>query len=346
MIACLLDGSSIRAETSKIAFWERAPHGANMFSENPDSDFDRAFKSGIRLVRFGAVGANNDFRFLVKGELPNDEWDLSVKNLERLKNSVRRAKIHGLRVVISLAHLPGRSHEFRKRDFRIWQEAKYQTEFINAWSLIADTLKDMDAVVGYDLMNEPYLPKASSSNSPLIALYQKTIKAIRSVDPKTPIILESPDMASAEEVPSMMAIDDRAVIYSFHYYEPFPYFSPPLNQGKWIYPGMIPSSEDETPSLWNIDTHKKRFQPIRDWQISNNIESYRIYVGEFGAWRRANGAETYLKDLLSIFDDYGWAWTYYAFREDGWDVADLEKVDGSPERIETNLFRLIKSYFK
>lgn len=340
---------SVFAQTDKMTFWTKAPHGANMFSENPESDFKDISRFGIRLIRFGALGAgesHSDFRFLVKGQPPNEEWDLSPLNLERLKKIVLNAKNHNLYVVIALAHIPGRPSEFRKRDYRIWREDRYKREFIKAWKTIAETLRGIDAVVGYDLINEPYLPKEASSITPLVDLYQKTIDAIRSVDEDTPIVLESANMAAVSNLPDILPLNDKKTIYSFHYYDPFPYFSPPLNRGKLVYPGMIPSVEKEKPILWNKETHIKQFESIRDWQIKHKIEPYRIYVGEFGIWRKAKGANTYLKDLLDIFEGYGWSWTYYAFREDGWDVADLERLDNKPNRVETEIFRSIKTYFR
>ena len=47
----------------------------------------------------------------------------------------------------------------------------------------------------------------------------------------------------------------------------------------------------------------------------------RIYVGEFSAAAWAPGAETYLRDCIELFEEYGWDWTYHAFRESRvWDV--------------------------
>ena len=137
---------------------------------------------------------------MVKGQPPNEEWDLSSLNLERLRKIVLNAKNHNLHVVIALAHIPGRPSEFRKRDYRIWREDRYKREFIKAWKTITETLKEIDAVVGHDLINEPYLPKESSSITPLVDLYQKTINAIRSVDEDTPIVLESPNVAAVNNI--------------------------------------------------------------------------------------------------------------------------------------------------
>ena len=42
---------------------------------------------------------------------------------------------------------------------------------------------------------------------------------------------------------------------------------------------------------------------------------------EFSAVAWAPGADQYLRDCISIFEEYGWDWTYHAFREwPGWSV--------------------------
>lgn len=337
------------ASFNKMAFWRTTPRGANMSSTNPASDFAAAKHYGIQLIRFGATGSPGDFRFFVKTTDGRDEWDLSSVNLERLRALATLSQQHDLKIIISLAHIPGRNWEFRKRDFRIWRQQRYRKDFVKAWKAIAETLVGFDNVVGYDLLNEPCLPTDESrnaSNTALWSLYQDTVTAIRVIDSHTPIILEAAGMASPKGFNQIQLISDPMTIYSFHYYEPFPYFSPVLNQGKLNYPGLIPSEEGTEPTLWNKTEHLKTLGLVHDWQVKNQIQPFRIFVGEFGVWRKANGANTYLKDLTEIFNDFGWSWTYYAFRENDWDVADLELDGRSNVRSETPLFKILKEQFQ
>ena len=63
---------------------------------------------------------------------------------------------------------------------------------------------------------------------------------------------------------------------------------------------------------------KKALEPIRAFQLENDV---RIYIGEFSAAAWAEGAENYIADCISIFEEYDWDWTYHAFREwPGWSV--------------------------
>ena len=61
-----------------------------------------------------------------------------------------------------------------------------------------------------------------------------------------------------------------------------------------------------------------RFEPVREFQQKHGA---RIYVGEFSAVAWAPGAEKYLEDCIALFEEYGWDWSYHAFREwKGWSV--------------------------
>ena len=56
----------------------------------------------------------------------------------------------------------------------------------------------------------------------------------------------------------------------------------------------------------------------------------KIQVGEFSVAIWAPGAANYLDELVSIFEEYKWDWTYHAFRE--WDGWSLEH-EGTPDQI-------------
>ena len=59
----------------------------------------------------------------------------------------------------------------------------------------------------------------------------------------------------------------------------------------------------------------------------------KIYAGEFSAVSWAEGADRYLADLISLFEEYGWDWSYHAFREwPGWDVEKICIQDARTDR--------------
>ena len=112
--------------------------------------------------------------------------------------------------------------------------------------------------------------------------------------------------------------------------------------GEWkpvAYPGTIAGT------AWNEAQIRAALQPVREFQLAYNAH---IYVGEFSAARWAPGAADYLRDCIAVFEDYGWDWTYHAYRE--WDGWSLEHV-GAPNTgrradEETDRLELLLGWFK
>ena len=126
---------------------------------------------------------------------------------------------------------------------------------------------------------------------------------------------------------SPLAMDN--VIYQVHMYHPGQFTHQFVGnsygeQGKRDfvrYPGKMGSE------YWDKEMIRKRLQAVRDFQKRHNA---RIFVGEFSAILWAPGAADYLRDCIEIFEEYGWDWTYHAFREwDGWSL----ELEGTPGNI-------------
>jgi len=196
-------------------------------------------------------------------------------------------------------------------------------------------------------MNEPYLPDGQDSTK-LNQLYSKAIRAIREVDADIPIVLQPAQMGSLDALKGLENFKDSNLIYSFHYYEPWIYFSKKKNRGKLKYPGDIPRWISDRSrganDYWDINQHQKRLAIVKAWAKERGLQSYQIFVGEFGVWKDAQGAEQYLRDVLSLFSGMGWSWAYYAFREQGWENADLEKGPADPETKKPILFEVLRSH--
>lgn len=344
-IFCLQELPVISAGDSS---WLRC-RGTNMYSQATNKDIAALRKYGFRTVRLGATGDENDFRYLVNG----DSWSLSQANLDRLVSDVRRFKKQGIQIILTLSHVPGRHWQSGTKDVRIFQNRKYQEEFFAAWKIIAGRLSKEENVIGYDLINEPLLPEEQGkktedidyrslaqsvrgSTSDINEFYGNCIKAIREVDKLTPIILEVTGTGDFSAIALLEPSKDPGTVYSFHYYDPYQYYRGSAKRGQLEYPGKIPNS-----GFWNKDRHKSNFEKVEAWRKQNKIEPDRIYVGEFGVWKDAIGARQYLKDITDLLNDYGWSWTYYAFREDAYSHADLELEGHLKERKPTGLFKII-----
>ena len=128
-----------------------------------------------------------------------------------------------------------------------------------------------------------------------------------------PVIVESNQWASQGTFADLVPLALTNVIYEVHMYEPDDFtFQRLLGARMWT-----ASYPDESKG-WNRDGLARRLKPVRDFQRKYGA---KIYNGEFSAVAWAPGAENYLRDCISLFEEYGWDWSYHAFRESSaWDV--------------------------
>ena len=83
--------------------------------------------------------------------------------------------------------------------------------------------------------------------------------------------------------------------------------------------------------------------PVRVFQQKYHVP---IFVGEFGCARFAPGVEDWLRDQMDLYEQYGWSWAYWAFRE--WDVMNIERSADPTDKVnhaDSPLVRLFKTYF-
>ena len=290
-----------------------------------EDDIETLHRWGATLVRFQItrnwhkVDDNQDL----------DEYAAWIdRRLANLEDVLEWCAARDMKVCIDLHQPPGgkRGVDGRPYEMNMFHDERWADAFVDTWRTIAKRVKGHPAIYGYDLVNEPHQrgPAAFS----YWELQRRAAEAVREIDPDTAIVVESnlADRAWAFRYLSPLAMDN--VIYECHMYEPSVYthqgiFGPPPGDGGTLvpWPGRFRGQD------WNQETIRRELEPVLEFQRRHQC---RIYVGEFSAAAWAPGAENYLRDCISIFDEYGWDWTYHAFREAPvWDVEKVALPDGS-----------------
>ncbi len=245
--------------------------------------------------------------------------------LDNLADVLRWAQARGMKIVVDLHSPPGGKRQ-RPREMNMLHDDKYADAFVETWRRIARRFVGNPAIYGYDLINEP--AQWGVARNSYWDLQRRAAEAIREIDPATPIIVAS-NMANSPgtfRYLSPLAMDN--VIYQIHVYAPGKFTHQGVGGGlvrkadgsqyKWPDPEMG----------WDVNYLRRILEPVRAFQEKHHA---RIYVGEFSAIAWAPGADRYLRDCISLFEEYGWDWTYHAFREwAGWDVEKETAGPGQP----------------
>ena len=218
---------------------------------------------------------------------------------------------HGMEVVVDLHASPGGRIE--AREFRMFREKAYADEFVALWRRIAVRFLGRAGIYGYDLCNEP--DQLSAAPSDYWTLQRLAAEAIRGIDPETPIIVESNNKDAPLAFTYLSPLDLTNVIYQVHMYEPGDFTHQIPKKGQAFSPETAvsyPAPGQDRAAL------EKALAPVRAFEKRHGA---KIYVGEFSASAWAPGADRYIADCIALFREYGWDWTYHAFREwEGWSV--------------------------
>jgi len=257
-----------------------------------------------------------------------------ARKLAELDAILPSARRYGIKIVVDMHVGPGTSVNQLLSNQLSW-EPEMQQLLADVWREIAQKYRNEPAIYGYDLLNEPreenyvYTPGGGLDWN---RLAEKVARAIREVDPDRPIIVESAQWGSAAGFENLIPIDVPGIIYSFHIYSPAEY----THQGIHNRPAGIAYPDEIAGKQWNKGMLEKEMAPVIEFQKKYHVP---IYVGEFGVARWAPGAEQWLGDAISIFEKYGWDWSYHAFREyEGWDAeigpdpADKRRIKTTPRR--------------
>ena len=223
-------------------------------------------------------------------------------------------KKYGVMIIIDLHTVPGSARMTEESDAIYGNEAAVK-EFLHIWRRIAAKFKGHPALYGYDLINEPKQTRRAKTD--YLELQRRAAEAIREIDPETPIYIESNMMDSPLAFYFLSPLKLKNIIYQCHFYEPFDYThyfiqkKRDLETGKTkyrIYPGTYYGT------FWGPDLvqFRKKLSYVREFEKKHRA---KIYVGEFSAFACAPGADAYLRDCIRVFEEYGWDWTYHAFRE-------------------------------
>lgn len=213
----------------------------------PTTDHDEESFSELEQLGFNSV------RFYLNASLfesDNTPYIYSEAAFQWLDDNVQWAKKHNIRLLLNM-HIP-QGGKIKVTNAVFWDDSEYQKRFIALWTEIARRYAEEDAVLGYGLLNEPYLPECSSPKESLDIYYnllEDTIASIRAVDTNHILFIERPlgviNPLTQKTSYVWGATDcyrilpDTNTVYEFHFYDKTEFTHQGLTwvpySDKWIY---------------------------------------------------------------------------------------------------------------
>ena len=276
----------------------------NSFRENffTIHDVENISKMGFNLIR---VSLN--YWLFTEDRADFNQYTEGFRRLDELFYWCERYKVY---VVLEMHATPGGhstspwSGGLGKNNF--WGNRDYQEIVVRLWKMIAYRYRDKKCLFGYDLINEPMPP----NNKILTEVYLNIMKGILEVDRNHVFIIEgNPDIMQ------LLNVSDQIVL-SYHFYTPVEFC---LHNGRYDftlkYPGYIGGK------YWDRKALKESMKYMNYFSKKYNLP---VFIGEFGAGLGSGeSALRWVNDTVSLFEEYGFHWTYTVYKSPYPDMCGL-----------------------
>lgn len=300
LFSSLLAGSALAREVPQGWPW----HGVSMgvLSATPDGVARFKKNLGVNVIRLQLKSRH----YAVRNKASADE--ARKHTFEWADSMLDECAKHGVKAIINVSHFPVDSSKSNQRTEMFWEDPKQIEEVKREVARTIEHFKNRgNELIAYDFMSEPVLKSGGKVIQPpkWPALLADIIEVIRKSDPDRWLIIAPGPWGGPTGYRDFQLPSYTKLILGVHMYAPHKF----THQGskRYGYPGLIGLK------TWDKNTIREYFEPLRDVAVKNNLP---VLVGEFSAVRWAEGGERYIKELASIFEEYGWSWLY--FSATGW----------------------------
>ena len=188
-------------------------------------------------------------------------------------------------------------------------------EFLDAWAAMAEHCKDRPDTVLFEVLNEP---AGKFTEESWDEYWRAALAVIRKSNPQRSVIVGPAPWNGVGELDHLkLPPDDRHLIATVHYYNPFPF----THQGTpWT------GQKDKVGVRWSgtdaeMQAVEKDLAKVAAWSKQNNRP---IYIGEFGTYEKADMPSriAWTAYVARQFEKRGWSWGVWQFA-DNFAVFDL-----------------------
>jgi endoglucanase len=233
---------------------------------------------------------------------------IDPKWLERLDWVVREARKAGLGVILD-------EHDF---DACSKDVPMCRVKLPAFWRQVAPRYRDAPRSVAFELLNEPH---ADLNGEVWNGFFPELLAIVRETNPTRTVVIGPTSWNSLAHLPLLrLPEDDRNILVTFHYYEPFRF----THQGaSWTdlkeLRGIAWGSEADRVQL------RADFAKVADWARANGRP---ILLGEFGAYDKSGTPPAlrvaYTAAVAREAERNGFGWAYWQFDGDFivWSMAE------------------------
>lgn len=288
-------------------------------------DLRSIYNANLVRFQFNTWSASDNPQLVDKTDMA--QWDAWLAAKIAIFNNARTwAKQNDIKMIVSLMTYPGGPDVYSVSQMQY--NDQYYAKYLEFWRTITNLCIDDTSILAFDVHNEPsygYRLRPQGPERSFRTVIHNAIVEIRKIDPTRTVIVETEKYSDPNKFKYLQPYPFSNIWYSFHMYKPSQYTA--STNTTLTYPGGVINSavyknaglvDVGTGHVLNKDFIRDIMQSVRDFQLAYNVP---IYAGEFAALRWAPGCAAWIADVVSIFEEWNWIWTYHAFREaNGYDI--------------------------
>ncbi len=253
-----------------------------------ETDFDVARDAGFDTVRLPVRWSAHT------GDAP--EFTLDPEFAARVNDVISQALARDLTVIINVHHF----------DEIMESPREHLPKLLAIWAQLSERYKDLPQTVIFEPLNEPQKNlKGDMMREALVRAY----KVIRRTNPNRLVMFGGEEWSSVRSLPTVPAIDDPNIIYTFHYYDPFPFTH---QNAEWLGADMPKGARG-----WG--DRADRDELARNVKFAKKVQEVSgtpVFLGEFGAIENAAPRDRlrYLSAVRTAYERAGIAWCLWNYK--------------------------------
>lgn len=273
-----------------------------------DDFIDKASAAGFTSVRLPVRWSNH-----ASADAP---FTIDAAFMGRVESVIDKLLSKGWVVILNM-------HHYRQLDgdrldtgeFPV-ADAAVDVRFVMLWEQLATHFRGRSARLVFELYNEPHGRLNGEAWNVLAA---RALRVVRKTNPERVVVIGPTSWNAASDLQLLKMPNDANLIATVHNYAPFRF----THQGaEWVSP-VLPvgvtccSTAQEAEMTAPLDVAKA-------WSAAKR---YPVYVGEFGAYSKADDASRidFNRKMRQAMEGRGMTWTYWEFAA-GFGVYDPVKL--------------------
>ncbi|WP_152051895.1 glycoside hydrolase family 5 protein [Tautonia marina] len=273
-----------------------------------ESYFEAIQRAGFDSVRIPIRWSNHAAR--------TAPYTIDPAFFDRVDWAIHQAVSRGLQTVINFHHFE-----------ELYENPEAErTRFLGLWKQVAERYRNLPGSVVFEILNEPHGNLDAERWNTLLV---EALGVIRASNPDRIVIVGPASWNNFRALETLqLPEDDRRLIVTFHYYDPFPF----THQGaEWV-----ENSDPWLGTSWNgSNTERAEVTSAFDQVATWATEHHRpIVLGEFGAYSKADLASRarWTAFIARQAERRGFSWAYWEFGS-GFGAFDPQQGRWRPELL-------------